>query len=68
MVAPLVASLIVTCCPAAYVPCPGLNIGVAAGPPVVIVYAALPTALCVYPVATAIASIVSVTLTVIGPA
>jgi hypothetical protein len=36
-------------------------------PPELIVYVALPTALCEYPLATAIALIVSVLLTVIAP-
>jgi hypothetical protein len=53
----------VTGCAVVYVPATGENVGVAA----VIVYVALPTALCVKPVATAMASIVSVLLTVIGP-
>jgi hypothetical protein len=55
----------VTFCAVVYVPAAGENVGVAAV--VVIVYAALPTALCVKPDATAMASIVSVLLTVIGP-
>ncbi len=49
-----------------YVPPDGLNVGVAAAD-VLIVYVALPIALCVYPGATAIASIVCEEFTVIGP-
>src|SRR5712671_4335652 len=64
MVAPLVVSLMVTVCVVVYVPATGLKVGVAAA--CVMVYAALPTALCAKPVATAIAWIVCVLLTVIG--
>jgi hypothetical protein len=54
----------VTVCVVVYVPATGLKVGVAAAD--VMVYVALPTALCVNPVATAIAWTVCVLLTVIG--
>ncbi len=49
-----------------YVPPDGLNVGVAVVD-VMIVYVALPIALCEYSAATAIACIVSEEFTVIGP-
>jgi hypothetical protein len=67
MVAPEVASLSVTLVVEAYVPAAGENVGVAAlGSEMV--YVALPTELVVKPLAVAIALIVCVALTEIGPA
>ena len=59
-------SEIVTVCAEVYVPAAGEKVGVAAVR--LMVYVAEPTALLAYPVATAIALIVSVELTVIGAA
>jgi len=53
MVAPLVVSLMVTVWVVVYVPATGLKVGVAAA--CVIVYAALPTALCEKPLAITLA-------------
>jgi hypothetical protein len=64
MDAPAVVSLRVTDCVVVYVPAAGENVGVAAGG--VIVYAAVATALCEKPVASAMALTVVLELTVIG--
>jgi len=65
MVAPEVASLIVTVCAMVYVPPKGVKVGV--GREGAIVYADVAAALLVYPAFTAIAVSVSVALTVIAP-
>ena len=57
------ASLSATDCACGYVPAAGLNVGVATW----IAYVAPATALVVYPAAAAIALIVCVVVTVIGP-
>jgi hypothetical protein len=57
----------VTLCAELYVPAAGENVGVAAADAPEMVYVAVPTALVVKPLAVAIALIVSVELTVIGP-
>jgi hypothetical protein len=67
MVAPEVASLMVTVCALVKLPAAGENVGVAAvAPELLMVYVALATALLVSPEATAMASMVSVEETVIA--